>query len=49
MPKNTTKGRCSYENGFPVVFSLNWEKYNISSRSYTKYFPTWVRFILPRC
>ena len=36
---------CSYENSFPVVFSLNREKYIIFSRSYTKYFPTWVRFI----
>ena len=40
---------CSYENSFPVVFSLNREKYIIFSRSYTKYFPTWVRFILASC
>ena len=40
---------CSYENSFPVAFPLNQEKDIISSRSYTKFFPTWTRFILAGC
>ena len=40
---------CSYENSFPVVFPLYQEKDIISSRSYTKYFPAWARFILTGC
>ena len=36
---------CSYENSFPVVLPLNWEKDIISSSSYTKYFPACARFI----
>ena len=40
---------CSYENSFPVVFPLNWEKDIVTSRSYTKYFPAWARFILAGC
>ena len=43
------KRRCSYENSFPVVFPLNREKHIIYSRSYTKYFPAWARFILAGC
>ena len=40
---------CSYENSFPVAFPLNREKDIISSRSYTKFFPIWARFILAGC
>ena len=40
---------CSYENSFPVVFSLSREKNIISPRSYTKYFLAWTRFILASC
>ena len=39
---------CSYENNFPVVFPLNRKK-EISSRSYTKYFSAWAKFILAVC
>ena len=40
---------CSNENSFPVVFSLNREIDIISSRSYTKHFPAWARFIFASC
>ena len=40
---------CSYENSFPIVFSLTWEKDIISSRSYMYHFPAWARFILASC
>ena len=47
--KKGVLGGCSYGNSFPVAFSLTWEKDIISSRSYTKYFPAWARFILASC
>ena len=48
FPYKRVRG-CSYENNFLVVFLLNREKDIISSRSCTKYFPTWARFILAAC
>ena len=37
---------CSYGSSFPVIFSLNREKYIASSSSYAKHFPSWARLIL---
>ena len=46
LNENSFLRGCSYENGFPVVFSLNRGEDIISSCSYTKYFSAWARYYL---